>query len=329
MRLLGVLLLLSHISIHASTIDAQSSCFKKFPTYQSWVDFVQSKNKDKPIPEKVLHKIVPPDDYKLAVEKMDCQFIYYKSDGYDVSGYSILPKKKTLMGDKKYPVVIYNRGGNQSFGATTVAGTFKYMIPLAKEGFIVLASQYRGLQSNDPERFGQDQFGGDDVNDVLALLKIAENMPMADTDNIFMMGGSRGAMMNYLVAKQTDRIRAIVSTSGPTDLLTALDWRPEMENVYKMLIPDYQNDKENQLKQRSVIYWAEELPEKLPILIFHGAKDKRVHVDDAKNFAKKLEALDRPHKLVIYPEENHFLRSVNDDVLKQTVEWFRSHAKQS
>ena len=66
--------------------------------------------------------------------------IYYRSDVLRVSGYISYPKDFS----KKYPCVIWNRGGIGNKGAIdsfTARGIFGQ---LASWGYVVFATQYRG-----------------------------------------------------------------------------------------------------------------------------------------------------------------------------------------
>ncbi|MEP6713809.1 MAG: hypothetical protein ABJA37_15390, partial [Ferruginibacter sp.] len=89
------------------------------------------------------------------------QKITYLSDGLKISGYVAKPKDI----NKKYPCLIYCRGGNRDFGSLTSFEQF-YIQRMAAWGYIVIASQYRG----GPDSEGKDEFGGADINDVLNLL---------------------------------------------------------------------------------------------------------------------------------------------------------------
>ena len=44
----------------------------------------------------------------------------------------------------QYPCVIYNRGGNRNFGQLLVAHAAMTLGELANEGYVVIASNYRG-----------------------------------------------------------------------------------------------------------------------------------------------------------------------------------------
>lgn len=207
----------------------------------------------------------------------------------------------------KSPILIYNRGGNSTFGATDSIGLFRQVFPLVKAGYVVIASQYRGGTEGDPKKMGRDEFGGRDVGDVLKLLDLSLTLPEVDADNIFMLGVSRGGMMNYLVARQRPNIRAMATMAAPTDLSAGLKWRPEMERVYKELIPDYESDKQAELDSRSVLRWAEKLPADMPVLILHGDEDDRVSVDDSRAMSLRLQELGIVHKLRNHEEQERGL----------------------
>ncbi len=54
-------------------------------------------------------------------------------------GNGIKPKKKG-----NYPCIIYNRGGNKEFGSLKIADGAITLGEIAKKGYVVIASQYRG-----------------------------------------------------------------------------------------------------------------------------------------------------------------------------------------
>ena len=95
-------------------------------------------------------------------DKVNCYKIKYKSDGLDVVGFVLIPQ---IVGPK-FSVIIFNRGGNREFEKISETNALKYLHYLSSEGYVVLASQYRGSDGGQ----GEDEFGGKDVNDVLNLI---------------------------------------------------------------------------------------------------------------------------------------------------------------
>src|ERR1044071_6661487 len=101
--------------------------------------------------------------------------IKYMSDGLKISGFIYKPKD---VAGKRLPAVIWNRGGA---GDDTVIGVANYlhfyeMHRLASEGFVVLASQYRGYDGGE----GKDEVGGADTDDVLNLFPLARSLGYVD-----------------------------------------------------------------------------------------------------------------------------------------------------
>lgn len=307
-------------------IYKSANCFRAdLPDYQAFLGFLTQKNPGKAeMVAKRTNKLIGQENYDKAKSNLNCYFMSYENDGLTIPGYLVEPKN---MKDKKFPVVVYNRGGNANYGAIIFYRLFNMIFPLAQGDYIVVASQYRGMNPNKPEEYGNDEFGGRDVSDVHKLIDLVKQHPNADPENIFLVGASRGAIMNYLVAKQRNDIRAMVSLAGPTDLLKGLEWRPEMEKVFQERIPNYEENKESELKKRSVIYWPEQLPEETPILLLHGEQDKRVNVKDSIKFSKKLDELERANKLVVYEDENHFFSKNKGNLMKEIFSWLKTNLK--
>jgi dipeptidyl aminopeptidase/acylaminoacyl peptidase len=158
----------------------------------------------------------------------------------------------------------------------------------------------------------------------MRLIDLSRTLPGTDGDRVFLLGQSRGAMMSYLVARRRSDITAMATIAGATDLGAGLAWRPEMERVYRARIPGYADDKPAALRERSALRWAEHLPAGMPVLLLHGEADDRVSVDDSRAMAARLRQLDRPHRLVVYPGDDHSLRQNRRAAHAEIVAWFRS-----
>lgn len=256
-------------------------------------------------------------------EKYECRWFDYLVDGYSVRGFYAKPKN---WDGSALPVIIYNRGGNADMGVVPVPWIVGKLFPVVKEGFVVTGSMYRGASlDGTPHRDRlADEFGGQDVNDVLTLLPIIDDMPFADGDRLGIWGNSRGGMMAYLAARESDRFAALVAESAPTDLEMELEFRPEMERVLSEWIPDFQDNRNLALQERSAVAWADELPQSTSILILHGTADQRVSAQSALKMGLKLQELGRPYRLVMFANGGHGLhRTHQDDVTREVVEWFK------
>ena len=186
--------------------------------------------------------------YKNSV---DIYKITYLSDGLKVKGILVQPKEKG-----NYPCIIYNRGGNKDFGAISKKSASFLLAPLAMEGYIVIASQYRGNAGGE----GQEEFGGTEINDVLYLVKALEEIEGANTEKIGMYGWSRGGMMTYLALTKTNKIKAAVVGGAVSNQFATIKDRPGMEGVLENLVPDYYANKEAELTKRSAVKWVHQFP---------------------------------------------------------------------
>ncbi|MEM1125000.1 MAG: alpha/beta fold hydrolase [Bacteroidota bacterium] len=251
----------------------------------------------------------------------------YLSDGLKIEDFAAVPKKAG-----KFPVIVYNRGGNRDYGALVLyrnGQNFKYPVSyhfskLANEGFVVVGCNYRGCGNSE----GQDEFGGRDVNDVVNLVDLLAEIPKADTAKIGMYGWSRGGTMTYQSLIRTDNIKAAVVGGGPTDI-TTID-RPNMEkNVLAKLIPNYWENREAELKKRSAYYFVDQFSKNVPLLILHGNADWRVKSRHALQLAVKLDELRLPYRLKIFEGGDHGLSAFVEERDADVVNWFKRYLQES
>lgn len=255
--------------------------------------------------------------------KVDVKSITYVSDGLKVKGYIAIPKQVNNH-EKKLPCIIYNRGGNREFGAISDQGAVTVLGQLASWGYVVIASQYRGNSGSE----GREQFGGADVNDVLNLIPVLEKIPQADATRIGMLGWSRGGMMTYLALTRTNRLSAAIVGSGIADLFDGAKQRPEMEtHVYSQLIPDYEKNKDVELKARSAIFWPEKLNKNTPILLLHGSADWRVNPAQALIMANKLYETQHPFRFIFFEGGDHGVSEHRKEANRQIRNWFDTYVR--
>ena len=258
------------------------------------------------------------EEYKY-LDSIEIYEIIYLSDGLHIRGLMAKPKKAG-----NYPCIIYNRGGNRDFGSLKVAHGALWLGELAKEGYVVIASQYRGNGGSE----GQEEFGGKDVNDVVILTEVLKEVESADTEKIGMYGWSRGGMMTYIALTKTKKIKAAVVGGAVSDNYQTIKDRPEMEtNVIAELIPNYEEAKEEELTKRSAIMWADKFPKDVPILILHGNADWRVKPEQSLKLALEFEKHRIPYRLIMFEGGDHGISEHRDEVNGQVLNWFDRYLK--
>ncbi len=304
----------------ARVVNSESCFAGPFENYDGWLGYLRGSASNRQV--SIVEKRIGEERYKHAKSALDCQRFQYVVGDITVEGFSIRPAASL---DGELPVIIYNRGGNAAHARLEFRTLFQRLFPLAEKGFFVIATQYRGSglkgENINP---GTDEFGGADIDDVMALFDLIDDSPFTDKSRIGMLGWSRGAIMSFLAATRTDRLSAMVVGGAPTDLEKELKARPKMESVFEARIPNYSRDKRAALDNRSVLRWADRLPRTLPILILHGRLDKSVTVNSALSLARELQFLNVPYRLVVYENGNHSLLNNQDSSNVEIANWFNS-----
>jgi dipeptidyl aminopeptidase/acylaminoacyl peptidase len=253
--------------------------------------------------------------------------ITYQSDGLKVSGYISYPKDKS----KKYPCVIWNRGGIGNKGAIdsfTARGIYGQ---LASWGYVVLATQYRGNDGGE----GHDEFGGDDVNDVLNLIPLADEIENADASKWGIEGWSRGGMMTYLALTRNNfptypagGFKCAIVNGGIANLRCSSDESPFMRRLYELTLGKYkENEFYEKCESRSIVKFAEKLSLNTPILIIHGTEDERVLPHDSLDLSYKLLEFKIPFRLVMLEGGDHFMKKHRKEVDEMRRRWYEKYLK--
>ncbi|HEX8144442.1 MAG TPA: prolyl oligopeptidase family serine peptidase [Pyrinomonadaceae bacterium] len=255
-----------------------------------------------------------------AVEKMrsstelELLKIRYMSDGLKIVGFIYKPK----VVNKKLPAIIFNRGGLAD-GAIGTAN-FNYLWEMhryASEGFVVLASQYRGTDGSE----GRDEAGGADTNDVMNLIPLARALNYVDMDRLFMWGYSRGAIMTLQAIRRGAPLRAAAVVGAPTDTTIQAN-NPGFLQFARSIYPDFDARKEEHLRSRSALFWVDKLD--IPLLIIQGGADPAVRPTQAMALAQKLDEAGKIYELIIYAKDDHPVSQNAEDRLRKTIDWFKN-----
>jgi dipeptidyl aminopeptidase/acylaminoacyl peptidase len=262
--------------------------------------------------------------------------ITYASDGLPVRGVLIRPK---VPGAKRWPVIIFNRGGNGQLGSLMDNGLpcvgmntscldVADLYQFAKAGFVVIASDYR-YQGATVKR---DQWGGVEVDDVLNLVPALKSLDFVDPERLFMLGLSRGGTMTYLALKRGVAVKAAAVIGGVTDVKAWVNARPEMGIVkgnqfidgFANIWPDYEHRADEEYRARSAVYWADQI--NVPVLILHSRTDRMVPVSQALRMAEALQEKNKVYALHIYERDGHPLPLNREDRNRMIIDWF-NHAQ--
>ena len=242
--------------------------------------------------------------------------IKYLSDGLKISGFIYKPKNTT---GKAFPAVIWNHGmiaDESKIGIENYDDIYD-MYRIASEGFVVIASQYRGIDGSE----GKDEVGGADLDDVMNLFPLARSLGYVDMDRVFMWGLSRGGLMTLQAMRRGAPIKAAVIVGAPTDTVDALK-NPATERFYRTLWPDFDRRREEHAVNRSPVLWADKIT--VPLLIIQGGADPALPPRSAWKLAEKLDELGSLYELIVYARDDHPVNRNAEDRLRRTVDWFKN-----
>jgi dipeptidyl aminopeptidase/acylaminoacyl peptidase len=242
------------------------------------------------------------------------EIIYY-SNGKKIKGFIVEPKLGINL-----PVIIYNRGGSKEYGKIEENQLFLLLAEMASWGYVIIATQYSGNDGSE----GKDEYGGEEVEDILNLKPIIDTYEKVDSNNIGMFGGSRGGMMAFLVLKQIDWLNTLVILSGSTNTLRNYALRPDVKD-FRSDMYDVNSEQENM--KRSPLLWADTISKNTPILLFHGTNDDQVSPLDTLEMGVELYKNNIPFELHMYIYDDHKLSKNRTEVMDKTKNWFDKHLK--
>ena len=145
------------------------------------------------------------------------QSIWWKSDGFDVQGWLLLPEHS----NGKMPMITNVHGGPAAAVMPRFSGP-GLDSALLEHGFAVFRPNPRGSYGQG-ERFtlaNVRDFGHGDLRDILAGIDAAAKVAPIDTARLGITGGSYGGFMTMWAVTQTDRFKAAVAAAGVSNWLS-------------------------------------------------------------------------------------------------------------
>jgi dipeptidyl aminopeptidase/acylaminoacyl peptidase len=286
------------------------------PSQKEWLGELTKRGVPHPITDQLatLYPINAFDRYKSG-EKAEGFRITYMSEGLKITGIMIRPKGF----DGPRPVIIYNHGGVMKWGRIVLSEILEFY-HLAEQGYIVLASNFRGTHGSE----GKEEMGGGDITDILNMIKVADRLEHADKHNIFFWGFSRGGAATYKALTYTDRISAAIIHAGPVNFLQEYRRAEFDEHIFPYVVPGYNTNKDTALRAISALHWVDQMAP-VPLLLLHGENDKRVLAEDSIKMANKLKELGRNYRLIIYEDGDHNLLAHYKEVRQSIDLWLKEH----
>ena len=236
----------------------------------------------------------------------------FLSDGYQIKAYIAIPME-SIKSQQPCKCILHNRGGHYNYGSLD----YEYVsLVCAYTGRAVVACEIRGDNGSE----GYDQFGGDELHDVIKLIDLCENhFKFVDMNDFCVMGVSRGGMTAYMTARQDKRVKKLVVFSGVSDLFDCYDEREEkMKQVLRDCIGGSPEELPDEYKNRSAVYWADEIT--IPVLLIHSKGDTKVPFEQAE----KMNELLKEHTDCTFITYNDDMHGFHEEDIPKIIEWLEN-----
>ena len=229
--------------------------------------------------------------------------VFRSDDGTEIEGFLFRPDDVS----DSVPAVVYPHGGPTSVYGEEWDGHAQYFVD---KGYAWLAINFRGSTTYGLgfERANHGDWGVGDTADCIAAGTYLQGLDWVDGRRIAIFGASYGSYMALTALVHPDNPFACgVAKYGDSNILTS--WaqgdRPGRDDLERMM--GHPSRSRSAYHAGSPIHEIERIDR--PILIAHGERDARVHVEQAEELVAELKRLGKRYEYLTYPDEAHgFLR---------------------
>lgn len=251
--------------------------------------------------------------------------VSFMSAGERIDGFVMRPPGSTAS-DAKKPAIVRVHGGPAYQFSHEFLFEWQYF---ATQGYVVIAVNPRGSTGRgfDFARAIYANWGGVDVQDVLAGVDYVVRQGAVDPERIGVGGRSYGSMLtNYLIASDT-RFKAAVSGSGTSNMLGNYG-HDQYAREYELELGTPWKDFEAYARVSYPFLHADRI--RTPTQFYCATADYNMPCLGAEQMYQALRSLGVPTELVLYPDQNHAMAvpSYLRDRLQRAVAWYDRFLKQ-
>lgn len=248
-------------------------------------------------------------------------------DGTEIEG--VLRTPPGFDPAQRHPLVFVVHGGPTWFDSEQLlpksARLYHPAVQLAALGVLVLQPNYRGSLGRGVafQELNVGNLGVGDLWDLESAIDHLDALGWIDTTRVGCMGWSQGGYISAFAALHSDRFAAVSVGAGVSDWYTY---------AISNDIPDFTRDflgVELFGEDRSPLVASSPIAAirnaRTPMLIQHGAKDRRVPLSNAMELYRGLRERGVPAELFVYPEFEHPITKPRENhaITQQNLSWFR------
>ena len=255
-------------------------------------------------------------------------FWFDGAEGAKVQAMLIRPPKFDAA--KKYPLLVLLHGGPQTMWSNAWGYRWNAEV-FSGAGYVTLMINRRG-STGYGQKFTDEitnDWGGRAYVDVMDGVDAAlKKYPFLDPARMAAAGGSYGGYMADWIATHTGRFKAIVSHASTYNEVSMYATEELWFDEHDMQGTPWTNPES--YKKWSPSTFAAELGKfKTPTLVIAGERDYRVPYTQSLEFFSALQRQGVPSKLVIFPDEGHWiLKPQNAQFWYRTfLDWLAAYVK--
>lgn len=250
-----------------------------------------------------------------TLQSTKVESLVYNSSGIKVKGYLAYPAGGKP--DTAYPCMLWNRGGYKNSGFIDTFTSRGIFGQLASWGYVVLATMYRGSVEGESE----DMLGWSAVDDVLAIMDVANELPFADTSRWGIEGWSRGGFTSLNVLRKKPVFRAAIFSGAICDLHKDFSSRDFFAGELKKEYPA----NVRAVEELSPMLAINQLPKETNYLFLHGAKDATVPPAHSIDMASAMLSEGFNLRLCVLEGGDHFLRNHREETARLRRMWLEKY----
>ncbi|MDP3997689.1 MAG: alpha/beta fold hydrolase [Candidatus Andersenbacteria bacterium] len=255
-------------------------------------------------------------------------YITYESGDLTISGIMNVPK-----GRGPFPLLLLNHGHIDTSVYTNGRGLKREQDYLARQGYAVIHSDYRGHAESDDDPNTDRRFRlgyAEDVINAVAAVKEAD-LPYIDTERVGMLGHSMGGGVAWRIAvTQPDLVDAYVQFApvSADERDNFEKWTRRRPETAQVIEAQHGTPAENP------VFWDNISPisffrnVRAPIMIHHGTEDDSVPLEWSQRADEALRVKGKDVILHVYPGEPHEFIDAWPQVMQRTTVFFDQHLKQ-
>ena len=242
---------------------------------------------------------------KLDLGKVE-SYWFTGANHEQIHGWLVLPPGYDPQ--KTYPLVQLMHGGPHTMNRDSWSYRWNTQV-FAAPGYIVTWVNRHG-STGFGEKFCQsilNQWGDMPLEDILKSTDyLLQRFPNIDPKRMAAAGGSYGGYMAAWVEGHTDRFACIIDHAGVNEFITQYG-ADVTQFGFTHVLGGTPWENPDGMQRNNPTTYAKNF--KTPMLIIHGEMDYRVPYVNGTAFYAILQAMGVPSRLVIFPNENHWVLS--------------------